>query len=130
MMTDPIADMLTRIRNGLAVKKNEVVLPYSKIKHEIAKILKKEGYLLEIEKVDGQFDSLKLVLVYKENKEPAISHIKKVSKPGQRIYVSREEIPYVLNNLGIAILSTSRGLMTNKQARRSKIGGEVLCEVW
>jgi len=130
MMTDPIADMLTRIRNGLAVKKNEVVLPYSKIKHEIAKILKKEGYLLEVEKVDGKFDSLKLVLAYQETKEPAITHIKKISKPGQRIYVSREDIPYVLNNLGIAILSTSRGLMTNKQARRARIGGEILCEVW
>lgn len=130
MMTDPIADMLTRIRNGLAVKKAEIVLPYSKIKHEIAKILKREGYIAEAEKIEDNFASLKLTLAYKEDKTPAIVHIQRISKPGQRRYVSREKIPYVLNNLGIAVLSTSKGLMTNRQARRSKIGGELICEVW
>ena len=99
-MTDPIADMLTRVRNALAVKKPEVVLPYSKIKHEIARILKKEGYLSEVE------------------------------KPGRRVYVAKDKIPYILNDLGLAILSTSRGLMTNKQARRAKIGGELMFEIW
>jgi len=131
-MTDPIADMLTRIRNAFAVSKQEIVLPFSKIKYEIAKILKKEGYLAEVEKVedDGPFAKLRLVLQYKENNLPAIIHIKRVSTPSRRQYVAREEIPYVLNGLGIAIISTSKGLMTNKQARRARIGGEVICEVW
>lgn len=130
MMTDPIADMLTRVRNSLAVKKPEVVLPFSKIKYEIAKILKQAGYLESVEKVEDRFAKLKLTLAYKEGQVPAISHIKRISKPGLRVYVSRDKIPYVLNDLGIAILSTSRGLMTNKQARRGKVGGELICEVW
>jgi small subunit ribosomal protein S8 len=132
MMTDPIADMLTRIRNAFAVSKQEIVLPFSKIKYEIAKILKKEGYLAEVEKVedDGPFAQLRLVLQYKENNVPAITHIQRVSVPSRRQYATREEIPYVLNGLGIAIISTSKGLMTNKQARRARIGGEVICEVW
>lgn len=129
MMTDPIADMLTRIRNAVAVNKTELNLPYSKIKHEIAKILLKEGYLKEIEKLNEKFSSLRLVLKY-NNSTPAITHLKRISKPGRRIYVSREGIPYVLNDLGIAILSTSKGVMTNKQARRARIGGELICEVW
>lgn len=129
-MTDPIADMLTRVRNALAVKKAEVVLPFSKIKYEIAKILKKEGYLEEVEKVEDRFPQLKLVLKYDVRRRPAISHLKRISKPGRRVYLSKENIPYILNDLGIAILSTSRGLMTNKQARRGKIGGEFICEVW
>ena len=128
-MTDPIADMLTRIRNAVAVKKTEVVLPYSKIKHEIAKILKKEGYIEEAEKLDEKFSNLKLVLKYND-KEPVITHIKRISKPGRRVYVSQGKIPYILNDLGIAVLSTSRGVMTNKQARRAKVGGELICEVW
>jgi small subunit ribosomal protein S8 len=129
MMTDPIADMLTRIRNAVVVKKTEVVLPYSKIKHEIAKILKNEGYILDVEKIEDSFDCLKLILKY-NNGQPAITHIKRISKSGRRVYVSRDKIPYVLNNLGVAILTTSRGLMTNRQARRARIGGEVICEVW
>lgn len=130
MMTDPIADMLTRVRNALAVKKPEVVLPFSKIKYEIAKILKQAGYLESVEKVEDSFTKLKLTLAYKEGQVPSITHIKRISKPGFRVYVSRDKIPYVLNDLGIAILSTSRGLMTNKQARRGKVGGELICEVW
>ena len=129
-MTDPIADMLTRVRNALAVKKPEIVLPYSKIKHEIARILKQEGYILEVEKLEDKFSKLKLVLLYKEGGQSALTHIKRISKPGRRIYVSRDQIPYVLNDLGLAILSTSRGLMTNKQARRAKIGGEIMFEIW
>jgi len=129
MMTDPIADMLTRIRNAVAVRKAEIVLPYSKIKFSIAKILKAEGFISEAEKIMERFPAIRLVLKYNEQ-QPAINHLKRISKPGQRVYVSREEIPYVLNNLGLAILSTSKGLMTNRQARRAKIGGEVLCEIW
>jgi len=128
-MTDPIADMLTRIRNAVAINKPEVILPYSKIKHEIAKILKSEGYVSDIEKVEDNFNSLKLVLKY-NNKESVISHIKRVSKPGRRVYIGRQEIPYILNDLGIAILSTSQGVMSNRQARRARVGGEIICEIW
>jgi small subunit ribosomal protein S8 len=131
MMTDPIADMLTRVRNALAVSKADVVLPFSKIKHEIAKILKKEGYLSEVEKVAEQFPPvLKLVLKYNTPGKPAITHIKRISKPGRRVYLNAENLPYILNDLGIAVISTSKGVMTNKQARRAKIGGEYICEVW
>ena len=128
-MTDPIADMLTRIRNAVAVRKPELILPYSKIKHEIGKILLKEGYLLEVEKLEDKFSNLRLVLKYNDA-APAIAHLKRISKPGRRVYVNREEIPYILNDLGIAILSTSKGVMTNKQARRARIGGELICEIW
>lgn len=129
MMTDPIADMLTRMRNAAAVKKSEVVLPFSKIKFEIAKILKKEGYLENVEKIEDHFNTLKLTLRYNKG-QSVISHIKRISKPGRRIYASRDKIPYVLNNLGIAVLTTSHGIMTNRQARRAKVGGEIICEIW
>lgn len=130
MMTDPIADMLTRIRNALAVHKAEVILPFSKIKYGIANLLKKEGYVKSAEKIEGQFPQLKVEFLYQENNQPAITHLKRISKPGRRVYAARGNLPYVLNNLGIAIISTSRGLMTNKQARRGRIGGEIICEVW
>ena len=129
MMTDPIADMLTRIRNAVAVNKPEVVLPYSKIKLAIAKILVKEEYLESAEKIDEKFSNLKLVLKY-NNKKPVITHIKRISKPGRRVYVGKDSIPFVLNDLGIAVMSTSRGVMSNKQARRSRVGGELICEIW
>jgi len=131
MMTDPIADMLTRIRNAAAVKKTEVVLPSSKIKLEIAKILKKEEMLEEVMTVDQPpgFKSIKLVLKYLPD-GPAIKHLRRISKPGNRVYVDREHLPYILNDLGFAILSTSKGIMTNRQARRAKVGGELICEVW
>jgi len=129
MMTDPIADMLTRIRNAVAVNKPEVVLPYSKIKLAIAKILVKEEYLESAEKIDEKFSNLKLVLKY-NNKKPVITHIKRISKPGRRVYVGKDSIPFVLNDLGIAVMSTSRGVMSNRQARRSRVGGELICEIW
>ena len=129
MMTDPIADMLTRIRNAVAVNKPEVVLPYSKIKHAIAKILVKEAYLDSAEKIEEKLSQLRLVLKYSD-KRPAITHIKRISKPGRRVYVNQESIPFVLNDLGIAVMSTSRGVMSNKQARRARVGGELICEVW
>ncbi|NCB20722.1 MAG: 30S ribosomal protein S8 [Clostridia bacterium] len=136
-MTDPIADMFTRIRNASLVHKQELVMPMSKIKHEIAKILEKEGLIKGVEIVSGglstrrsQFDQLKLVLKYQKNGKPHIRAINRISKCGARVYVSKDKIPVVVNNLGIAILSTSAGLMTNKEARRQNIGGEVLGEVY
>lgn len=134
-MTDPIADMLTRIRNALAVRKPEVALPFSKIKLGMAEILEKEGFVKKSELIKkGQegnsFDQIKIVLKYLGPKEPAITSLKRISKPGRRVYVNKEEIPRVLNNLGIAIISTSQGLMTNKQAKKANLGGEVLCEIY
>jgi small subunit ribosomal protein S8 len=138
-MIDPIADMLTRIRNASAVNKPEVVLPMSKIKHEIAKILKKEGWINDFEILkagDGKdekktvFAELKIVLKYKNNGRSAITSIKRISKPGLRIYCNKTNLPRVLNNLGIAIISTPAGLMTNNEARKQGLGGEILCEVY
>ena len=130
MITDPIADMLTRIRNSQAVKKSEVLIPYSKLKFEIAKILKHENYIDSFEKIEeAKFPQIKIVLKYEDN-EPAIKHIKRVSKPGLRVYAGKSEIKGVLNNLGISIISTSTGLMTNKEAKKKGIGGEVICEIW
>lgn len=138
MIIDPIADMLTRIRNSSMVKKTEVVLPFSKIKHEIAKILEREGWIAKMEVVKGEgqknktqaFDELKLTLKYKEDGSPFINSLKRISKPGLRVYVNKDNLPTVLNHFGIAILSTSQGLMTNKEANKKKIGGEVLCEIY
>ena len=130
MITDPIADMLSRIRNAQAVKKEEVLMPFSKLKFELAKILKHENYVEAVEKVEeAKFPQLKIVLKY-ENNKPVISSIKRVSKPGKRVYVSKNRIPSVLNNFGILIISTSSGLMTNQEARRKNVGGEILCEIW
>jgi len=134
-MTDPIADMLTRIRNALAVRKPEVVLPFSKMKLGIAEILHKEGLIKKFEIIDKatsgeSFDQIKLVLKYLGPKEPAITSLKKISKPGRRVYITKDNIPNVLNNLGIAIISTSQGLMTNKQARKKGLGGELVCEIY
>jgi small subunit ribosomal protein S8 len=129
-MTDPIADMLTRIRNAVAVKKPEVVLPFSKLKFNVAKILEAENYVGKVEKItNGKFDELKIELRYNE-RGPAIRHIKRISKPGQRIYSAGKELPYVLNGYGLAIISTSKGIMTNKEAKRQNIGGELMCEIW
>ena len=137
-MTDPIADMLTRIRNAAAVKKTEVSLPYSKIKLAIAKILEREGWIARAELIKSPalsknqsagFDELKLTLKY-EGKKPKISSLKRISRPGLRIYVPTEKLPRVLNGLGIAIISTSQGLMTGKEAKIKKVGGEVLCEIY
>lgn len=130
MMTDPIADMLTRIRNAQAVKKQEVIIPFSKIKYEIAKLLVRESYLNSAEKVKEKFDVIKIELKYGPTGESAIEHIKRISKPGQRIYVASDKLPKVLNDIGLAIISTSSGIITNKKARRMKVGGEFLFEIW
>lgn len=137
-MTDPIADMLTRIRNAAAVKKHYVVLPMSKMKHEIAKILKKEGWIYDVEVIKEEteknrgaaFNQLKIVLKYKKSGKSVINKLARVSRPGLRIYVNKDNLPKVLNNLGIAIISTPQGLMTNKEARKKGLGGEVVCQIY
>jgi small subunit ribosomal protein S8 len=136
-MTDPIGDMLTRIRNAAASGKSDLVMPSSHIKHEIAKILEREGWIQKCEiigetaaKDKAIFKELKIVLKYKKSGRPAISSIQRVSKPGLRVYVGKDRMPVVLNGLGIAIVSTSQGLMTVKEAKKAKTGGEVLCEIF
>lgn len=130
LMTDPIADMLTRIRNASAVKKSEVVLPFSKIKYQLAEILKESGWLNDVEKINGKFAQIRVELKYDNDGQPTILSIKRISKPGRRVYVDKNNLPVVLNNLGIAIISTSSGLMTNEEAKRKNLGGEVICEIY
>ncbi len=129
MMTDPIADMLTRIRNAQAVGKKTVDFTFSKLKMNISSILVSEGYAKKVEKVDGKPPVLRLELRY-IGKKPAIQSIKRESKPGHRRYCKSDEIPKILNDYGIAIISTSKGLMTNKQARKESVGGEIICSVY
>ncbi len=129
-MTDPIADMLTRIRNALAVRKTEVQMPTSKLKERIAKLLEAEGWVEHVERIEQRPQSVLLIrLKYEPNGQPRIRHLKRVSSPGLRRYVGTDRLPRVLNNMGIAIVSTSRGVVTNRQARRLGVGGEVLCEI-
>lgn len=131
VMTDPIADMLTRIRNANIVKHESVELPASKIKKAVAEILVQEGYLVKSEDyVDGAVPMLKLTLKYGTNKERVITGIRRISKPGLRIYAQKDNIPKVLGGLGTAVLSTSNGIMTDKKARVEGIGGEVICYIW
>lgn len=129
-MHDPIADMLTRIRNASRVKKQTVRVPYSRVKHEIARVLKSEGFLVNVEKEETPLAELVLTLKYLPGGRAAIVRIARVSKQGNRIYRPAKLLPYVLNNLGIAVVSTSKGIMTNKQARKENLGGEVLCEIY
>jgi small subunit ribosomal protein S8 len=130
-MTDPIADMLTRIRNALVVKTELVEMPASNIKKAIGDILVQEGYIKSITKMeDGKQGVLKVKLKYAPGKERVITGLKRISKPGLRVYAKKTEIPKVLGGLGVAILSTSKGVMTDKQARKEGLGGEVLCYIW
>ncbi len=130
VMTDPIADMLTRIRNANQAKHEEVSMPASRMKLEILNVLKNEGYISEYEKVeDGKQGVIKVTLKY-VNKERVIKGIKRISKPGLRVYAKSTELPQVLNGLGIAIISTSNGVMTDREARKNKLGGEVIAFVW
>jgi len=126
-MTDPIADMLTRIRNANQMRNKEVAMPVSKMKVEIAKILDNEGF---IEGYTVKENTLTLTLKYGQNKERVITGLKRISKPGLRVYAGAEEIPHVLNGLGIAIISTPKGVMTDKLARKNNVGGEVIAYVW
>lgn len=129
-ITDPIADMLTRIRNAVPLKKESVVIPFSKVKFEIATILEKEGYVKKVEKKEGNFAAIDIELKYTPEKESVIQNLKRISKPGRRVYVEYQKIPHVLNGMGIAIISTSAGLMSDKEAKQKKIGGEVICEIY
>ena len=130
-ITDVIADMLTRIRNAGTAKHETVDIPASNVKEAIAKILLDEGYIKSYEKIDdGLQGVIRVTLKYTANKKNVISGIKRISKPGLRVYASAEELPKVLNGLGIAIISTSKGIMTDKKARAEKVGGEVLAYIW
>lgn len=131
MMTDPIADMLTRIRNSNNAKHDSVDVPASNIKKEIAQILLSEGFIKGFDVIeDGKQGIIRIDLKYGKSSEKVISGIKRISKPGLKVYVKSDEIPRVLGGLGIAVLSTSKGIMTDKQARKENVGGEVICYVW
>lgn len=131
MITDPIADMLTRIRNAISAKHESVEFPHSNEKEAIAKILLEEGYILSFNStVNGPFKSMKVVLKYLENGESVISGIKRISKPGLRVYAQKDRLPKVISGLGIAIISTNKGVLTDKHARQLNVGGEVLAYVW
>ena len=130
-ITDPIADMLTRIRNANSAKHETVNIPASKMKEAIAKILLEEGYIKSYEVVEGDVQGIiKVTLKYGANKEKVISGLERVSKPGLRVYAGKDELPRVLKGLGVAIISTSKGIMTDKKARAEQIGGEVIAFVW
>lgn len=130
-MTDPISDMLTRIKNALAVGHEAVVLPTSKIKRSLAEVLLANGYLENVEVIKAKpVDQLKLTLKYTEDKQPVISEIKRVSKPSCRVYVGSKDIPQILNGFGLSVLSTSAGILTGREARAKHLGGELLCELW
>lgn len=131
MMTDPIADFLTRIRNANMVYKDHVEVPASKMKKGLAEILKNEGFIRNYEVIDdGKQGILRIYLKYGPNKQKVITGLKRISKPGLRVYVKKDEIPKVLGGLGIAVISTPKGLMTDKQARKEGLGGEVICYIW
>jgi small subunit ribosomal protein S8 len=130
-ITDPIADMLTRIRNASRARHTEVVLPASRTKREIARILKDEGFIADVrEEREGPIPVLRLSLKYVDGKAPVVSGLKRISKPGLRVYAGKTEIPRVLGGLGIVIVSTSKGIMTGQQARSAQLGGEILAYVW
>jgi small subunit ribosomal protein S8 len=131
MMTDPIADMLTRIRNAALARHDRCDIPHSHLKEHVAKVLKSEGFLDDVRVSDGEGKkTLSLVMRYGRDRQSAIDGIKRVSAPGRRVYVRHDLIPRVRSGMGISILSTSRGVMTDKQAREQRVGGELLCEVW
>jgi small subunit ribosomal protein S8 len=131
MLSDPIADMLTRIRNGVQVYKESVDVPASKFKEQIAAILVREGFLKKVERIDiNGKPFLRLTLKYGPRRERVINHIRRVSRPGRRVYVTAENLPNVRRGLGLAIVSTSKGLLPDREARKLGVGGEVICEVW
>ena len=131
IMNDPIADMLTRIRNALIARHDTVTLPASNMKKAIAKILLDEGYVKSIDFIDDDVQGqIKIVLKYVQGKQPVIKGLKRISKPGLRVYARREELPKVLGGLGVAIISTSKGIMTDKEARNAGIGGAVRAYIW
>jgi small subunit ribosomal protein S8 len=131
MLTDPIADMLTRMRNAIVIKSEKVDMPASKMKVEIAKILKEEGFIKSYKILkDKKQGMLRIAFKYTPDNHPVISGLRKISKPGRRVYVGKDEIPKVVGGMGIAIMTTSKGIMTDKRCRRDGVGGEVLCYIW
>ena len=129
MMTDPVSDMLTRIRNAALARHERTLVPASQLKKHIAEILKAEGYIADVRQEEDP-RSLTIVLKYGRDRTCAIDGIKRISRPGRRVYVRHDRIPRVLSGMGVCILSTSRGIMSDKEARRQKVGGELICEVW
>jgi small subunit ribosomal protein S8 len=131
MMTDPIADMLTRIRNAVRIERPVVEIPLSNVKRGVAEVLKREGFIWDWSEVENQpVNQLRLELKYGPNGERLIRHIKRVSKPGKRVYSRSDSLKPILNGLGISILSTSKGVISDREARTQKLGGEILCELW
>jgi len=130
-MTDPIADLLSRIRNALLAKHDRLDVPVSKLKLEVCRILKEEGFIKNFRVIDGTpVGSLRIFLRYSPEGEPAINHVERISKPGRRVYIASKDIKPVRNGLGLGIVSTSQGLLSDAQARQRKVGGELLCELW
>ena len=131
-MTDPIADMLTRIRNAQNVEQTSVLIPLSKVKLAVGQILEREGYVRQCKELNkkGEDKLIKIQLKYDENSQPVIRSIKRISKPGRRVYCQKGDLPRVLQGMGIVVVSTSKGLMTDQEARRAGLGGEILCEVY
>lgn len=130
MYTDPISDMLTRVRNALGATKQDLVMPYSKFKHSLAQVLLDEGFIAGVNELPGRIKMLQINLKYDQSGNPVISGLKRVSTPGQRIYLPVTKIPRTNGGFGITIVSTSKGLVTDKRARKDRIGGEVICQVW
>jgi small subunit ribosomal protein S8 len=130
MMTDPIADMLTRIRNAALARHDRTEVPASKMKQAVAEILKSEGYIADVRPSEGNSAKLTIVLKYGRDRSSALDGVRRVSRPGRRVYVKHDRIPRVLSGLGISILSTSHGVMSDRDARKNKLGGELICEVW
>lgn len=130
MMTDPIADMLTRIRNAAQARHERTIIPSSNLKQQLAEILKREGFIDDYRVEDGVQKKLTIVLKYGRDRQSAFVGIRRASRPGRRFYVGHKDIPRVQNGMGVAILSTSAGIMTDRDARDKRVGGEVLCEVW
>jgi small subunit ribosomal protein S8 len=131
MVSDPIADMLTRIRNSIMTRQKQVVVPGSKVKVALARILKEEGFFRDFEVTkDVPQPQLRIVLKYDRDRQSVITGLQRISKPGRRVYVNRSQIPWVLSGLGVAVMSTPQGIMTGQRARRMGFGGEVLCYVW
>lgn len=129
MITDPIADMISRVKNGYLGRKVEVLVPHSKFKESLAEVLKKNSYIEDFEVITDKFKVLKLTLRY-DGRKAAIEEIKRVSKPGVRVYAGKDQLPRVLSGYGVSVLSTSKGLMTDREARKIGLGGEILCKIW
>jgi len=130
-MTDPIADYLTRIRNAILAGKRTVNIPFSRVKEELTKILVQEGWVEKFEvNSDGKFKVIELALRFSPQGKPILSHLQRISNPGRRVYVKKDKIPVVLGNFGSAIISTPKGMMTNRAARKAGLGGEVICEIY